>query len=201
MHEILKEALRDEMLSTVVKIFSKRGEFLIYGVAGAQKILPVAAAYELNPQPMIILVSDREKISAWRDDLSELLLGVEVVELPELDLVDVQASAVGIERSAKRLEILARLLRGENLIVLATATAAVKKDFSRQDFLRFQLRLEIGQNLSLEDFLLKLNELGYERTDEIDAVGKFSVHGGIVDIFPINEPMPCRVEIFGNEID
>ena len=200
MHKILEEALHDTTILNVAKRFSKGGEFLIYGVTGSQKVLPVAAAYELKPRPMIILVSDREKISAWHDDLVELS-GAEIVELPELDLVDVNASAVGIERQSKRLEVLARLLRGEKIIVLATAMAAVKKDFSRQDFLKLQLRVEVGQNLSLEKFLLKLNEFGYERTDEVDAIGKFSVHGGIVDFFPINEPTPCRVEFFGDEVD
>ena len=200
MNKILEEAMRDEMILESAKKFSKRGEFLIYGLAGSQKVLPVAVAYELKPRPMIILVSDREKISAWYDDLNELS-SAEVVELPELDLVDVNASTIGIERQAKRLGILARLLRGEKIIVLATTAAAVKKNFSRQDFLKLQMRVQVGQNLSLENFLLKLNEFGYERADEIDSIGKFSVHGGIVDFYPINEPTPYRVEFFGDEVD
>lgn len=201
MHKVLEEALRDSSVLTAVKKFSMRGEFLVYGVAGSQKVLPVAAAYELNPRPMIILVSDRENISAWQNDLEEFLPAVEVVELPELDLIDVQASTIGIERQAKRLEIISRLMRGEKLIVLSSTVAAVKKDFSRQDLLLYQLRVEVGQSLSLEKFLLKLNELGYERADEVDAIGKFSVHGGIVDLFPINEHSPCRIEFFGDEVD
>lgn len=201
MHKILEEALRDTTLAEAAKKFSRRGEFLIYGVTGSQKVLTLAAAFELNPRPTIILVSGREKISEWRDDLAEFLPNVEVVELPELDLIDVQASTVGVERQAKRLEVLARLLRGEKFIVLATATAAVKKNFSRQDFLKFQERVEVGQRLTLEKFLARLNEFGYERADEIDAIGKFSVHGGIVDFFPINEPQPYRAEFYGDEVE
>lgn len=201
MHKILEEALRDEAIGAAAKNFSKRGEFLIYGLAGSQKIFMAAAGYALKPRPTIILISGREKIQEWQSDFAELLPGVEVVELPELDLVDVQASAVGVERQARRLEILSRLLRGEKFIVLASTVAAVKKDFSRQDFLKFQLRVEVGENLSREKFLAKLIDFGYERADEIDAIGKFSVHGGIVDIFPINEPTPYRVEFFGDEVD
>ena len=129
------------------------------------------------------------------------MTSAEIFELPELDLVDVNASAAGLERKSKRLEILARILRGEKIIVLASAAAAVKKDFSRENFLKLQLRVEVGQNLSPENFLLKLNDFGYERVDEIDSIGKFSVRGGIVDIFPINEPTPLRVEFFGDEVD
>ena len=201
MHKILEEALRDEMIREAAGKFSKRGEFVIYGVAGSQKVLTLAAAFATNPRPTIILVSGREKISEWRDDLAELLPNVEADELPELDLMDVQASTVGVERQARRLEVLARLLRGEKFIVLASAVAAVKKDFSRQDFLKFQLRVEVGQPLTLENFLARLNEFGYERADEIDAIGKFSVHGGIVDFFPINEPQPYRAEFFGDEVE
>lgn len=200
MHKILEEALRDVSIKEASKKFSARGEFLIYGVVGSQKVLPVAAAYELNPRPMIILVSDRKKFSAWKDDLEEFL-SVEVVELPELDLIDVQASTVGLERQAKRLEILSRLLRGENLIVLASTVAAVKKDFSRDDFIKSRLQINVGQSISLKNFVSKLNNLGYERADELDSVGKYIIHGGIVDLFPINEPEPCRIEFFGDEID
>lgn len=200
MHTVLKEALLDTTIREAAKVFSRHGEFLIYGVAGSQKILSVAAAYELNPRPMIILVSDREKISTWKDDLEEFL-NVEVVELPELDLIDVQASTIGLERQAKRLEIISRLMRGENLIVLASTVAAVKKDFSRDDFIKSQLQINAGEYISLEDFLSVLNDFGYERADEVDSIGKFSVHGGIVDLFPINEPTPCRVEFFGDEVD
>lgn len=201
MHKILEETLRDEMIREAAKKFSQHGEFLIYGVTGSQKVLPTAAAYSLNPRPMVILLSGREKIPEWRDDLAGFLPDVEVVELPELDLIDVQASTIGVERQAKRLEILARLLRGEKFIVLASAIAAVKKDFSRQDFMKFQMRVEVGQKLSLENFLSRLNEFGYERTYEVDAIGKFSVHGGIVDFYPINESTPCRIEFFGDEVD
>ncbi|MBR4904081.1 MAG: transcription-repair coupling factor [Selenomonadaceae bacterium] len=201
MHKILEEALRDESIREAAKKFLKHGEFLLYGLAGTQKILMAAAGYTLKPRPTIILVSGKEKISEWRDDFAEFLPDVEVVELPELDLIEVQASTIGVERQAKRLEILARLLRGEKFIVLASAMSAVKKDFSRQDFIKYQLRVEIGQSLSIEKFLGKLIEFGYERADEIDTIGKFSVHGGIVDIFPINEPTPYRVEFFGDEID
>ena len=201
MHKLLTEALRDELIRDATKKFARRGEFLIYGVAGTQKVLVTAAAYELNPRPTIILVNERDKIPAWRDDLAELLPNVTVEELPELDLADVQASTVGMERQAQRLAILARLLRGEKIIVLATAAAAVKKDFSRADLLKFQLRVTVGQQMSLEDFLTRLVDFGYERSDEVDAIGKFSVNGGLVDIFPLNEPTPFRVEFFGDEVD
>ena len=42
---------------------------------------------------------------------------------------------------------------------------------------------------------------GYERTDEVDAIGQFSVRGEILDIFPLNSGQPVRVEWYDDTID
>ena len=43
MHKILQETLRDETILTAAKKFLKRGEFLLYGLAGSQKTVLAAA--------------------------------------------------------------------------------------------------------------------------------------------------------------
>ncbi len=200
MHKILETVLRDEVIKDVAENFARHKEFLIYGLSGTQKAVAIAAAFAQNPRPTIIIVSDREKISEWQNDLAELLPDTAVEELPELDLFDIRATA-GVERRAQRLEILMRLDNAEKFIVLATTTAAVKKDFSRKDFRANILKINLGQNILQENLIAKLVEFGYERADDIDAVGKFSVRGGIVDVFAINAKKPCRIEFFDDTVD
>lgn len=200
MHKILEAALRDEVVDNIAENFARRREFLIYGLAGTQKAVTLAAAYAKNPRPTVIIVSDREKIAAWQNDLAELLPDTAVAELPELDLFSIRGT-VGVEIRARRLEILLRLANAENFIVLATTTAAVKKDFSRQDFFNNRLKIEVGQNIRQEDLIARLVAAGYERADDIDALGKFSVRGGIVDIFALNAQKPCRIEFFDDTVD
>ena len=201
MHKLLQEILGNDKFRDVAKKFCTNGEFLLYGLAGSQKTFVTAAAYALKPRQFIIITSDSDKFSVWQNDFAELLPNVEVVELPELDLINVNASTIGVERQAKRLEILSRLLRGDNFIVLASTAAAVKKDFSRQDFLKFQLRISTGDKIQRGKFISQLVDFGYEHSYDIDAIGKFSVHGGIVDIFPINAQTPYRIEFFGDNVE
>lgn len=42
---------------------------------------------------------------------------------------------------------------------------------------------------------------GTKRVDQVDGPDIFSVRGDIVDIYPINEIHPVRIEFFGDEID
>ncbi len=42
---------------------------------------------------------------------------------------------------------------------------------------------------------------GYRRTDMISAPGEISVRGGIIDLYPLTEGNPLRIELFDTEID
>ena len=68
-------------------------EVLVYGLGGSQKHTAFAACYANRPQMTVILVHSAAVLSDWREDLSLLLPGVSVVELPELDTMEVKAEA------------------------------------------------------------------------------------------------------------
>ena len=178
-------------------------QILAHGLAGSMKHAAVAAAYDAAPRPLAIVTNGREALRAWQEDLTALLPEADVYELPELDRIDFAApgAAKGLERSAQRMNILARLLRHEPIIVLADIAAAAQKGLSTTEFSRAALSLRLGENLPRDTMLERLAALGYEHAPEVEHAGQFSVRGGIVDIFPINALSPIRVEFFDAEID
>ena len=46
-----------------------------------------------------------------------------------------------------------------------------------------------------------LVDLGYEAVPEVAGRGEFARRGGIVDVFPAGQPLPVRIEWFGDEIE
>ena len=111
----------DAAVQKIQEAFSKTdGRTLVYGLSGSQKHAVYASAFEASPRPTVVLVHSRESLEAWRENLRALLPDVPVLELPEVDAAaeDIQASARSLESTAKRMDVLGRLLRGENLIVL-----------------------------------------------------------------------------------
>ena len=176
-------------------------ETLVYGLSNSQKHAILASVYEQAPQPLVIIVHSTEALQDWREDLLSLLPGTEVLELPELDMMTVQAQARSMERSARRMDVMVRLMRKDPVIVLAKATAAAQKGISRQDFARLSISVSMGEEIALEKLLQRLVQLGYEHADEVERIGQFSARGGIVDVYPINGENPVRIEFFGDEID
>ncbi len=201
MHQILTALIQDNTVKEIADAFSFRRETLIYGIADSQKTAVFAAAYAASPKPAAIIVPNREALSLWFDDLAELLPEADVVEYPEVDLIDVNAAVKSLERIARRMSILERLLKGEKFIVLATATAAIKKSVSRTYFMSSQLKVSIDDVMQRDRLFDKLIEFGYERVDEVESPGQFTARGGIVDVYPLNAKMPARIEFFDDKID
>ena len=52
--------------------------------------------------------------------------------------------------------------------------------------------LKLQKNLSI---------LGYERENQVESPGQFAVRGGILDVFPLTEENPVRIELWGDEVD
>ena len=202
MHSLFAAMLQDKSLQRLQECFcGGAAETLAYGLGGSQKHAAVAACYEAGPQPMVIILHSRESLEEWREDLSLLLPGVPVLELPEVDLMEIQAAAKSIERSARRMDVLGRLMRKEKVIILSQAAAAVQKGLSPADFQRLALSIKLGEVLPREKLIQRLTELGYERTEEVERAGQFSARGGIMDIFAINALAPVRLEFFDDEIE
>ena len=171
MHQILTALIQDNTVKEIADAFSFRRETLVYGIADSQKTAVFAAAYAASPKPAAIIVPNREALSLWFDDLAELLPEADVVEYPEVDLIDVNAAVKSLERIARRMSILERLLNGEKFIVLATATAAIKKSVSRTYFASSQLKISLDDVLQRDRLFDKLIDFGYERAEP------WAIHG------------------------
>lgn len=61
--------------------------------------------------------------------------------------------------------------------------------------------LETNSELDRKAFRLHLWRSGYRDTDLVSQTGEVSFRGGILDLFPPGEPLPVRVEFFGDEVE
>ncbi|WP_110953642.1 transcription-repair coupling factor [Anaerosinus massiliensis] len=202
MEKLFELLTTDPAITRVVDCFGmEKEQSLVYGLSGSQKAAVLAASYNQHPRTTVIITSNHASLEVLKSDLEMLLPAVSILELPALDLITFSAAAKSIELAAKRMDVLGRLIRKEKMIVLATAAASIQKGLSKLEFERSSLNITMGMEIERDEILEKLVQLGYERVEQVDSLGKFSARGGILDIFPINSQAPIRVEFFDNEID
>src|SRR5699024_9533062 len=61
--------------------------------------------------------------------------------------------------------------------------------------------LQVGEEFTIESETLRLVQMGYNRVDMVNTPGDFSIRGGIIDVYPLTEANPFRIELFDSEID
>ena len=64
-----------------------------------------------------------------------------------------------------------------------------------------RIQISSGDAVDFTKLQERLSGLGYVREVQIEGPGQFAVRGGILDIFPLTEEIPVRVELWGDEVD
>jgi transcription-repair coupling factor (superfamily II helicase) len=63
------------------------------------------------------------------------------------------------------------------------------------------LTIREGKEIDFDMLLKGLVGLGYERVYMVEKKGEFSVRGGIVDIYPVTDDEPVRLELLGDTVE
>ncbi len=108
---------------------------------------------------------------------------------------------------AGRLHVLATLSTwpskkpGSPCLIVASARALMQRTLPPRQFHASIRQFRVGQTLDLKRTLHWWTGLGYEPVSVVEAAGQFSHRGGIIDVFPVADMSPVRIELFGSQID
>jgi len=64
-----------------------------------------------------------------------------------------------------------------------------------------RLSFSPGAALDLPGLSRRLVDAGYERTASVERPGEFAVRGGILDLFPLTQDLPIRIELAGDAVE
>jgi transcription-repair coupling factor (superfamily II helicase) len=173
------------------------------GLDGTVKSVFLAALRSLlRPEgTLVLIVSGRDAIREYRQSFSYLYPDLPVQELYPENLPRVQAETRNLEIEAGRAAALRLIHNEETGIVFVTAEAWMQRLPKPEGMVKGSVDLRRGEDCDQGVLLEKLIEIGYERTEEVDAIGQFSVRGEIMDIFPLNSEQPVRIEWYDETID
>ena len=201
--QLLKAVGAVKEARTAAELWQKGRGCSLTGISGAAKTVFLAALDRLLPEQgsLVFLVSGRDDIREYRRTLNAFYSDLLMQELYPIDLPRVQADSRNREVQAGRVAAM-RILQGEERgIVFVTAEALLQKLPVPQQVLGSVVVVTLGQQLEQQEMLTRLVELGYERTEQVDAIGQFCLRGDILDVFPINSQHPARIEWFDDTID
>ena len=177
------------------------GIIQIAGCVGSQKthlMYALGDGFEFR----VIVFSSEEKAKKAYEEYR--IFTEDVYLYPARDLLFYYADIKGALLTAQRMGVLRALIEKEkdaSITVITTIDAFLDGLASPSRLKKQRIVLAGGDVVDLTGLEKNLTEMGYERESQVEGPGQYAVRGGIVDIFPLTEELPVRIELWGDEID
>lgn len=176
-------------------------EQLVAGLSGSSRSLFISSIFKDSKKPVLVVTHNLLQAQKIYEDLANILEDGSVYLYPVNELIASEIAVASPELKAQRLEVLNKLVSGEKVVVVAPIAAITRMLPPKELWQACQIEMQIGDDFLLESKLPLLNLMGYDRVPMVSAPGEYSVRGGIVDIYPLTEENPVRIELFDTEID
>ncbi len=183
------------------------------GITGSGKTFSIANVIEKVQRPTLVLAHNKTLAAQLYQEF-KTFFPENAVEyfvsyydyyqpeayVPAADLYIEKEATINEEIDRLRLSATRSLFERRDVIVVASVSCIYGLG-DPDAYFGMILFVEKGQQIKREDFLRKLVELQYERSEiEFDR-GNFRVRGDIVEIYPSYQDQAYRVEFWGDEID
>ena len=179
----------------------ENGMIQISGCVNTQKIHLLSGIGSGCGYKLVVFSNEEKAKKAYEE---YLLFGEETYLYPARDLLFYYADIKGKTLTNRRMEVLraiAEKKKEEPVTVITTMDAFLDGIISPDEIQKNRIHITGEDTVDLTKLEQDLTALGYERETQIEAPGQFAVRGGIIDVFPLAEEMPVRIELWGDEID
>jgi transcription-repair coupling factor (superfamily II helicase) len=192
---------QEDIQSVINGITSGMKEQLVAGLSGSARSMLVSVINQSITKPVLLVTHQLVHAQSLYDDLA-VFIGEENVHLyPVNELIASEIAFSSPELRSQRIEALTEWTKNKSGILIAPV-AALKRILPPPNYWnKYQLTFTLGEEIDIERYLTSLIDMGYERASMVTTPGEFSKRGGIIDIYPLTEESPIRIELFDEEID
>tara|TARA_B100002052_G_scaffold205742_1_gene188026 strand:- start:1371 stop:3383 length:2013 start_codon:yes stop_codon:yes gene_type:complete len=186
---------------------------VLLGVTGSGKTFTIANVIQAIKKPTIILSHNKtlaaqlygEFKNLFPDNAVEFFISYydyyqPEAYLPVTDTYIEKDSSINEEIDKLRIKATASLASRKDVIIIASVSS-IYGIGSPKEYVKQLIEVNKDDELVQKKLLKSLVSIHYLRNDMVLQPGNFRVRGDVVDIFPLYEDYPIRLEFFGDQVD
>ncbi len=178
----------------------KRQSIHLHGLIPEAYPLLLASLFKETQENFLVL-TENERSAKKLAEAVNLLIPGKAYWYPAQSMNFYNLRSLDDEGRHLRLKTLMALAEKRPMMVISSLRALRNKISTNKAFQKECFRLDLDFEGEIEEISKKLLFLRYRPVQRVEAVGDFSVRGGILDIFPAHEELPVRIEFFDTQID
>ena len=173
----------------------------IGGTTDAWNMMLMACDFYQGNASVFVVLPNLYLAQNYYDELIAFMPEEDVLFFPSDELVSAEMIAATGDFLFERIQTLYTLLEGRKKMVVTNLHGAIKYELPLSCWQNNIFKLKQNDSVSIAELLKRLVRLGYEAVYTITKTGEFAHRGSIVDIFPLGQSDPIRLDFFGDEID
>ena len=188
-------------------------DVVLLGATGTGKSATTAWIVERLQRPTLVMAPNKTLAAQLANEFRELLPDNAVeyfvsyydyyqpeAYIPQTDTFIEKDSSINQEVERLRHSATNSLLTRRDVLVVATVSAIYGLG-TPQEYVDRMVRLRVGDEVDRDTMLRRLVQIQYARNDLSFTRGTFRVRGDTVEVFPMYEEHPVRIEFFGDEVE
>ena len=184
--ELYKNRTKERGMIRVCGCVSSQKTHMMYALSDGLKYKVIACSSELKA---------KQVYEEYR------FLDPQTYLYPAKDLLFYQADLRSKELLRQRMEVIQALAEEKPVTIVTSFDAFLDSLVPREVISERFLRIQNDSTLDLGEIQKRLTELGYDREVQIEGYGQYAVRGGILDVYPLTEELPVRIEMWDEEVD
>ena len=186
---------------------------VLLGATGTGKSATTAWLVERLQRPTLVLAPNKTLAAQLANEFRELLPNNAVeyfvsyydyyqpeAYIPQSDTFIEKDSSVNEEVERLRHSATNSLLTRRDVIVVASVSCIYGLG-TPQEYVDRMVRLKVGESIDRDSLLRRFVDIQYNRNDIAFTRGTFRVRGDTIEVYPVYEEHPVRIEMFGDEIE
>ena len=195
------------------RILAGERDNVLLGATGTGKSATTAWLVEQLQRPALVMAPNKTLAAQLATEFRELLPNNAVeyfvsyydyyqpeAYLPQSDTYIEKDSSINDEVERLRHSATNSLLTRRDVLVVATVSAIYGLG-TPQEYVDRMVRLRVGDKMDRDKLLRAFVDIQYTRNDIAFQRGTFRVRGDTVEVYPVYEEHPVRIEMFGDEIE
>jgi transcription-repair coupling factor (superfamily II helicase) len=152
-------------------------------------------------RPILVAVPTGAEAERIAHDLGAFLPQDDIEHYPAWETLPFERVSPSLETMGRRLRVLWRLRTGRPPAVLVAPVRALLQRLGPHVEDIDPVVVRAGEPIDRDALVERLVAMGYRREYQVEARGEVAVRGSIVDVYPVTDDHPVRIDLWGDDVD
>ena len=203
LNSLINYISNSQITAELIKRITQSNELNIIGSSRYAKSIIINSIAKKEEKDLLLVCPNVEIAYKWIGYF-ESINSKNVLYYPPTENLPYSSINKSKEIEYTQLTVISKLIKNERKslnIIITTERALQPHLINKKLLIDNRLHLNKGKEIEIKELSNRLTLLGYEKENITSLEGKWSRRGEIIDIYPVNNELPIRLEFFDNIIE